>query len=237
MEKYTLDMIDNHVVAVMEGKKVLIDTGSPISIGDSQEIIILGQTYSLEKRLMDLDVRQISELIQVDINVILGMDILSKFVFYISPGLRGMICSDYFINFTDKMQDIPVYYSGTMPILDVRVEGVDLKMLFATGAKLSYLNRGFHGDNKSLGVKEDFYPGLGTFSAEVYDVPLEIKGNKLDIGCADPPEGLQKNLYMQKCNGVLGADIFRYFNIQFNFRNNRIWLVEKPQAPAGIQKK
>ncbi len=233
MEKYSLEEIDNHIIAVIGGKRALIDTGSPISIGDSPEIVILGQSYSLEKKLLDLDVKQIGELAKIDINVLLGMDILSKFIFYISPGLRGMICSEFFINFTDKMQDVPVAYSGTIPVLDVTVEGVNLKMLFDTGAKLSYLNRGFFSDGKVLGVKEDFYPGVGEFSTAVYNIPLEIRGNKLDFVCGDPPEWLQKNLYSLKCNGILGADILRYFNIQFNFKNNRIWLVEKPQVATG----
>ena len=106
-------------------------------------------------------------------------------------------------------------------------------MILDTGAKLSYLNPSLLEGRKSLGRKEDFYAGVGAFTAEVYEVPAEIKGNKMGVHFSRPPEWLEKTLYLSRCNGILGSDIFRYFNVQFCFKNNRIWLVEKSQQAGS----
>ena len=233
MEKYSIDIDTDHIIAVIDRRRVLIDTGAPVSIGDRPEIVILGQTYSLENKLLGMDIRQISEQMNTEINALLGMDILSKFMFYISHGIKGMICSDYFINFTDKMQDVQINFNGTIPTLDLKIDGVDMKMILDTGAKLSYLNPSLLEGRKSLGRKEDFYAGVGAFTAEVYEVPAEIKGNKMGVHFSRPPEWLEKTLYLSRCNGILGSDIFRYFNVQFCFKNNRIWLVEKSQQAGS----
>ncbi len=227
MEKYSIGISESHVISIINGKRVLISTGAPISIGDMPEIMILGQAHKLENKYLGLDIKQISEHLRTDINALLGMDALSKFIFYISHGIEAMICSDFFINFKETMRELPINIISGQLMLDVKIGGVSMKMILDTGAKLSFLNSSLLAGQKRFGKKEAFYPGAGVFSTEVYNMPLELKGKVMDIPVGKLPDNMMTDLALRQCYGLLGAEVFKHFSIQFCLKKNTIWMVEK----------
>ncbi|MDD5131173.1 MAG: hypothetical protein PHH44_00760 [bacterium] len=229
MEKHSIGLAENHIIAIMNGKRVLISTGAPISVGDTPDIMILGQRYQLEKQLLGMDIRQIGAALKTDINALLGMDILSKFVFYISHSIEAIIFSDFFINFKENMRELPINMDFNLPIVTMRMGGVDVKMVLDTGSKLSYLDASLLGGMKNVGTMEVFYPGFNVFITEIYNLPVELRGKPLDIHFGLLPDVLMKNLSLTGCTGILGSEIFRYYNIQFCLKKNTLWLVDKDQ--------
>ena len=230
MEKYSIGLAENHIIAIMNNKRVLISTGSPSSIGEMPEINILGRVHKLAGSLQGLDIKQISASLKTDINALLGMDIMSQFIFYISHGIQAMICSDYFINFKESMHEFPIKIVDHLPVLEVKIAGVTIKMILDTGSKLSYLDAGLLAGMRNIDIQETFYPGAGIFVSDIYLVPIDIKGKSRDIFFGRVPEALSPQLAARDCMGVLGSDIFKYYNIQFNFKNSTIWLVDKGAA-------
>jgi hypothetical protein len=230
MEKYSIGIAENHVIAIMNNKRVLISTGSPTSVGEMPEINILGQAHKLAGTLQGLDIKQISTSLKTDINALLGMDVMSKFVFYISHGIQAMICSDYFINFKESMHEFRIKIVDSLPIIETRIAGVAINMILDTGSKLSYLDAGLLAGMRNIDLQETFYPGAGVFVSDIYLVPIDIKGKSRDIFFGKVPENLMPHLSARSCLGILGSDIFKYYNIQFNFKNSTIWLVDKGAA-------
>lgn len=230
MEKYSIGISESHVIAIINNKRVLISTGTPISIGDMPEIMILGQVYKLENKYLGMDIKQISEHLRTDINAVLGMDILSKFIFYISHGIEAMICSDFFINFKESMRELPINIDAGQLILDVKIAGVDMKMILDTGAKLSFLNSSLLEGQKSFGKKDAFYPGAGSFTTEIFNMPIQLKEKVMAIPVGKLPDTIMTDLALRQCYGILGADIFKYFSIQFCLKKNTLWMVEKVKA-------
>lgn len=230
MEKYSISIAESRIVAIMNGQRVLVSTGAAVSIGEMPEIRILGQSHRLENNLQGADIKSIRDSLKTDINALLGMDILSKFVFYVSHGIQAIICSDYFINFKENMRELPIKIDQGLPVMDVKIAGEDMKMVLDTGSRYSYLREDMLTGVKNVDIKETFYPGAGVFITDVYDLPLDIKGKDMSVPAGVLPEVLKKDLAARDCVGILGADIFRYFNIQFNFKNSTIWLVEKGKA-------
>lgn len=230
MEKYSIGISESHVIAIINNKRVLISTGAPVSIGDMPEIMILGQVYKLENKYLGLDIKQISDHLRTDINALLGMDVLSKFIFYVSHGIEAMICSDFFINFKETMRELPISIDSGQLMIDVKIGGVPMKMILDTGAKLSFLNYSLLEGQKSFGKKEAFFPGAGVFSTDVYNMPIELKEKVMDIPVGKLPDTMMTDLALRQCYGILGADIFKYFSIQFCLKKNTIWMVEKGKA-------
>lgn len=230
MEKYLIGISEIHVIAIINNKRVLISTGVPISVGDTPEIMILGQVHKLENNYLGMNIKLISEHLRTDINAVLGMDVLSKFIFYVSHGIEAMICSDFFINFKETMRELPITIDAGQLILEVKIGGVPMKMILDTGAKLSFLNSSLLEGQKSFGKKEAFYPGAGSFTTEVYNMPIELKEKVMDIPVGKLPDNLMTDLALRQCYGILGADVFKYFNIQFCLKKNTIWMVEKWKA-------
>ena len=230
MEKYPISIAESRIVAIMNGQRVLVSTGAAVSIGEMSEIKILGQVHKLENKLRGADINSIRSSLKADISAILGMDILAKFVFYVSHGIQAIICSDYFINFKENMRELPIRIDQGLPVMEVKIAGVEMNMVLDTGSRFSYLREDMLRGVKNVDIKETFYPGAGGFITDIYDLPLDIKGKDLSVPAGVLPEALKEELAARDCVGILGADIFRYFNIQFNFRNSTIWLVEKGTA-------
>ncbi|MDD5491145.1 MAG: hypothetical protein PHV60_00490 [bacterium] len=227
MEKHSIGLAESHIIAIMNSKRILISTGAPISIGDTPEIMILGQRYQLENQLQGMDIKQIGAALKTDINALLGMDILSKFVFYISHNIEAIIFSDFFINFKENMRELPINMDFNLPIITLKMGGVDVKMILDTGSKLSYLDASLLAGMKNVGTMEVFYPGFNVFVTEVYHLPVELRDKLLDIHFGMLPDAVMKNLSLTGCTGILGSEIFKYFNIQFCLKKNTLWLVDK----------
>jgi Ca-activated chloride channel family protein len=77
-ETYRLEIFDNHPVALIDGKRVLPDTGSPFSVGDGSRLRIAGQDFSFAEE-MGVTPEKLSRWMNTDINALLGTDVLSQF--------------------------------------------------------------------------------------------------------------------------------------------------------------
>jgi len=128
------------------------------------------------------------------------------------------------------MHELPISIELGLPVIDVKIAGLDMKMVLDTGSKWSYLQEDLLTGVKNINIQETYYPGAGSFITDIYDLPLDLKGKDMNVPAGVLPEVLKRELAARDCVGILGADIFRYFNIQFNFKNSTIWLVEKGKA-------
>ena len=81
--EYAIDIFDNHLILVDQKKKLLIDTGSPISISNEGEIEIFGMTYRSSKNYLGLNIEGISKGVEYDLNALIGGDILKNHIFQI----------------------------------------------------------------------------------------------------------------------------------------------------------
>ena len=73
--EYPITIYDNHIIAHIDNHNVLIDTGSPVSIGNTDSILIKEKPYSLGKDFQGLNVRELSDLVGTRIDVLLGVDV------------------------------------------------------------------------------------------------------------------------------------------------------------------
>ena len=88
-ETYNIDLFDGHLIFANNGLKVLVDTGSPFSIGKDPHFEFMGQQYHCNE-----GISTISEMMGYDIDVLMGMDVLKMM------GIYGAIGFDLFNAFT-----------------------------------------------------------------------------------------------------------------------------------------
>ena len=82
--EYSIDVFDNHVIVVDKKKRFLIDTGSPISISNENEIEIFGMTYESTKRYVGEDIDKIGNLVGCHLDALIGNNILKNHIFEIN---------------------------------------------------------------------------------------------------------------------------------------------------------
>jgi len=76
MQEFEYSLVDGHIIFDIEGKKTLLDTGAPISIGTGRSIKFCGRDFPLKDDYMGVDVVSLSKLVGAQIDVLMGMDII-----------------------------------------------------------------------------------------------------------------------------------------------------------------
>jgi Ca-activated chloride channel homolog len=226
-ESYELHPFDNYAVALIKGKRILIDTGSPLSIGDRTSLDIAGKTFNLRSQ-MGVTPEKLSLWMNTPIDGLLGSDTLSDFVVTLdwwqsrltfSPGgtrLQG--------------EQLPVELLMGTPVLQFRASGVATKGIFDTGAKISYMPKRAIGDRSPVRRTNDFHLSTGLFETDVYELQIEMAGHSFRAECGILPDRLATTVRsLTGLEWIIGTDLLRQGKIGVDLRNQHVtaeWLAD-----------
>ena len=91
-----------------------------------------------------------------------------------------------------------------VPTLTLNMSGEEQTWFFDTGAVISYSAKHSDSWGDPIDSFEDFYPGFGKFSTDVFDVEIRLMGKSQTIKCGVLPVLLGMSLAMGGCSGILG---------------------------------
>lgn len=221
--QYKLEVIDKHAVMTnFQGKRFLVDTGSPVSMTvNSEPFMLCGEAFeSSPLNIIDT----VQELSGLDVDVLIGLDVLSKFNVLISY-------KEGFIKLSHEAFQIP---GQTMPmhvlplksavIFKAELNGQPVKCILDTGAPVNYVvsDRLVEG-LESAGECEDFYPGVGRFATTLYNMNLGIgEASVLPVKCGILPTSLSTVARIVSLMGqaVIGYDLLSQVDaVAINFRD------------------
>jgi hypothetical protein len=158
-----------------------------------------------------------------EISTLLGADILSNY----------KILFDYMnvVVVFDK-QEIPFEGIKTaisnfmgIPIIELSIEGKRLKFFLDTGAKLSYLSDSITSNYESIGTDEDFYPGVGKFETDCFEILTSFGDRNFIVKYGNLPTLLQMTLMLGGTDGIIGYDFFNNFKVVLDLKNNKLKFV------------
>ena len=89
--EYDLLIINNHLIMINNYKSILIDTGSPLTLCEDNEINLFNQNFSVQNFFEGINNENFINHVGMDIYCLLGMDILSKFDFLINSKKNKII--------------------------------------------------------------------------------------------------------------------------------------------------
>jgi hypothetical protein len=169
---------------------------------------------------MGLTVTKISEMLGTEITTLLGADVLSnlKILFDYKNGVVEFNKEE--ITFEGTEIDI-LNFMG-IPIIELSVDNQKLKLFLDTGAKLSYLSDSITSNYESIGTDEDFYPGVGKFETNCFEIPTSFGDNNFIVKYGNLPTLLQMTLMLGGTDGIIGFDFFNNFKVVLDLRNNSL---------------
>jgi hypothetical protein len=169
---------------------------------------------------MGLTVSKISEMLGTEITTLLGADVLSNFkiLFDYKNGLVEFNKQE--INFNGTEIDISNFMG--IPIIELSIENQNLKFFLDTGAKLSYLSDSITSNYESIGTDEDFYPGVGKFETECFEISTLFGGKNFLVKYGNLPPLLQMTLMLGGTDGIIGFDFFNNFKVVLDLKNNSL---------------
>ncbi|GIV46279.1 MAG: hypothetical protein KatS3mg036_1097 [Ignavibacterium sp.] len=225
MNEYPIEIIDNHIIALIDDNRILLDTGAPNSISDGSSLSLLGNNYNFSRNFMGFTINQLNDSLTTEINLLLGGDVLRNLNFFVDWDMKKLLFSSKPFEYEGTY--IPLDFFMNIPIVDLQIDGSTLRAFLDTGAKVSYLNPDLTYNYNLLGTTSDFYPGFGEFDTKIYEVPVKLGTQTFTIIAGHLPNLLQMTLMMANTRGILGNDIFKYFNLCFNLRVGTLILIKR----------
>jgi hypothetical protein len=200
MQRYSYETLDGHIIVDTGVQKLLIDTGSPTSIGNAP-VQLGGQPIPVAGNYMGLEVSEISAMVGTPFDVLLGMDVLAGTGLFIDPANQQIT-----LNATPAAGGTRMTMSTTMgvPTISCNIGGTYRKLFFDTGATITYLPATAMNGYRPVREVKDFYPGLGTFLSTVYQVPADIGNRQVVIEVGALPDTLQNALLVTGIDGIMG---------------------------------
>lgn len=220
MSKFKIDIFKGHPI-INDGENIiLIDTGSPSTIHTSSNINFCSETYNCSTNFMGLTVSKISEMLGRQITTLLGADILSRYKTLFDYTNKVVEFHKQEIKF--EGQEVGISSFMGIPIIEMLIGGQQLKFFLDTGAKLSYLSDSITSNYNSIGTDEDFYPGVGNFQTQCFEIPTTLGDKVFIVRYGNLPTILQMTLMLSGVDGIIGFDFFNNFIILLDLKNNKI---------------
>jgi len=217
---YRLDLFDNYPVALIDGKRILLDTGSPFSIGSGERFEIAGQSFKFQGQ-MGITTDKLSQWMNTHIDVLLGSDVLSKFVVAVDWWRGTLVFSPHGSDLPGE--DLPVERLMGTPVLKLQTANGETKALFDTGAKLCYMPMRAAAGMVPSNHVQDFHVMTGPFDTDVYEVQVEIAGHPFIANCGVLPKSLASMVGgMTGIDWIIGTDLLRQGAIGLDLRHNRV---------------
>jgi hypothetical protein len=212
MNKFLIKLIDGHVIININNLNYIVDTGSPLSFGRGTSIIINEKTFPINSiGLGGLTADSISKLSQIEVDGLIGMDIIKNFDVRFNQ--NEIIFSNTPIVYTDTAIKFPIIDTCMeVPIIMLNINNENRRIFFDTGAKLSYLSEDLL-IGTPIDEMEDFHPSIGTFKTNIYqiDVIINNKIQKFIFGLL--PSSIQILLEMGQTKGVIGTQLLQKYSL------------------------
>ena len=180
---YNYELINNHYIVNIDGRKYLLDTGSPFSFWVSnliRELTIDGNKYQLNNRPSNFNVSETTNLVGIEVDGFIGMDIISV------TGLT--IFKNGTIEFAIKeIGGIETPMTTRWPLMtNVGCNLMTGKFVIDTGAKYGYGVNGLFYRQRSFSRIKDYNPSLGHLEGDIYHLNVVIGGqNKIIDVCSN----------------------------------------------------
>jgi hypothetical protein len=202
MTTYPLHLRDGHLFLQLDGALWLLDTGSPSSFGTQPGPSIAGRQFDISPEFHGLDVASLGKFVGVNAAGLLGADVLNEFNWLFD--VRASVATIGPDRATLLGTEVPFESRMGLPVLNVSITDREHRMIFDTGAQLSYLHTDGLAQFPGVGRMEDFYPGFGTFETETHDVPMRLGGIPFTVRCGALPALLQTTLSLFGTEGIIG---------------------------------
>lgn len=213
---------NKHLILDTSRGLILVDTGSPTSFHRDGCIVINDREYNVPTNYMGISAAYISQKIGHEVSGLLGMDIINLYEMLIDvrnvSHALGEVC------FFDLDESKPYKGANVMgiPICEVEIGGDKAKLLFDTGAPISYLNDKYITHIPVYDEVSDFSPLMG---GEEYAVNRHIVRTKFpftniyasernqDIAYGRMPMQLSMLLNKLNVDGIIGYDLIEKFRV------------------------
>jgi len=203
---YPLYFKKGHIYINIDDTLWLIDTGSPTSFGNVDTISFCNKQFPVSKNFQAFNINTVSQYVGVSCVGLIGADVLNHFDIVFNTTVKKLVASIDELTIAGK--NVSMSEMIGIPIIPVQIEGKEHRMIFDTGAQISYFQGYTLTQFPSAGVFEDFHLTIGNYRTETYNVPITLCGQPFTIRCGSLPDSIDAILRTASAEGIVGNEIF-----------------------------
>lgn len=224
---FEVELFEGHLLFNYAEHVVLIDTGSLCSVSDSGLFEFIGVQYTVKNSFMDICVGYLAHLMGFDFDIIMGMDIFSKYNVHIDYLARKITFSDEQLRLEGSSSVYILSNPGEVMCIPIKINGRSVRSIVDTEAEVSYLKKSFILDEiKDFFDNHDNGYDIGNFHTKRYKIKAELAGMTFDFEFGTLPDVMGLHLDSTNVEAIIGYDLFNAFDVVLNW-SDRIMLVRK----------
>lgn len=190
------------VCAELDSGPVILDTGSPVSLGD-------GSTYKLDEvacqtqpSLLLYSWDSVREGIPFNASALIGTDQLEQSAFKLD--VRGST----FEWIPSLKKGKPIKRMTGIPLVDVHLMGAEHSFFLDTGASITYVtDESILSSCTRVGDVDDFHPLIGKFTSPLYEAMIVFAGETVSTKIGVLPRLFSMSMEPFGVTGILGTDM------------------------------
>ncbi|MEC8694747.1 MAG: hypothetical protein VXX88_06235 [Pseudomonadota bacterium] len=193
---------------------LIIDTGSPVSLGPDIPVCVLGSVIHLNSSFGSYAWTEIQEGLPFDAVGLIGVDAFSDAVLGFDVANNTLARLDISID-----GDETAFVMGS-PVVHCQIGEERLRCILDTGAGLSYLRSDETAVfGKALGKQHDSHPMLGKFEVETVACTLVVADQSLTETFGIATAELCQLMETANIDAILGTTFFQQSLIEIDFQN------------------
>ncbi len=207
-ERYPIEIVRDHILIRIGGKRALIDTGSPLSFGRGQVLSLEGRNWnpsSANGFILDA----VRDHLGTEVDWLVGGDILKRHRLLLDwPRRVAHVGRARTRHIADRF---PMELVMGVPVISAGHQGREIRGVLDSGAALSYAPMSALRGLPESGEHRDFYPGVGEFTTRTWEVPVIFGGRDVLLRVGVLPSALQMlfGMILGPDGWILGSGFFR----------------------------
>eukprot|EP01130_Rhizamoeba_saxonica_P001135 TRINITY_DN11013_c0_g1_i1.p1 TRINITY_DN11013_c0_g1~~TRINITY_DN11013_c0_g1_i1.p1 ORF type:complete len:242 (-),score=52.35 TRINITY_DN11013_c0_g1_i1:79-804(-) len=219
--RYDLNLVNDHVIFYADGNTFLLDTGSPICIGEANAFDFMGETHLINmNNVMGKSIDSVGDFIGHPVDILMGLSVICKYGLHID-------WNNATITFSKGEPDLPDDAVGillcstkfSVPKITAEINGTEGDIFVDTGAPIAYVQEQLRDGEVIEGVtKTDFSPMYPTtWDTDLTDSSISVHIENIISFTIPVQMGVLPTMLevlMLKGSGVIavvGGDLLKYF--------------------------
>lgn len=207
--------LHNGVVCIeLDGGPVILDTGSPVSLGDGSTYRFDGIACQTQPSLLLYSWDSVRESIPFNASALIGTDQLEQSAFKLD--VRG----SSFEWIPSLKKGKPLRRMTGIPLVDIRLMETEHSFFLDTGASITYVtDESMLSSCTCVGDVDDFHPLIGKFTSRLYEAMIVFAGETVSTKIGVLPRLFSMSMEPFGVTGILGTDVLEKGVLSIDLNN------------------